>query len=48
MIAASQALSALPAGLRDPLLKEYETIVQNYLEQRWGFNVNYAPSQVPV
>ena len=35
MIAASQALSALPTGLRDPLLKEYETIVQNYLEQRW-------------
>jgi hypothetical protein len=35
MIAASQALSALPAGLRDPLLKEYQTIVQNYLEQRW-------------
>lgn len=35
MITASQALSTIPAGLRDPLLKEYETIVQNYLEQRW-------------
>jgi hypothetical protein len=35
MIAASQALSAIPAGLRDPLLNEYQTIVQNWLEQRW-------------
>jgi len=35
MITASQALSAVPAGLRDPLLKEYQTIVQNWLEQRW-------------
>lgn len=35
MTTASQALSAIPAGLRDALLKEYETIVQNYLEQRW-------------
>jgi hypothetical protein len=35
MIAASTALSAIPAGLRDPLLKEYQTIVQNWLEQRW-------------
>lgn len=35
MIAASAALSAVPSGLRDPLLKEYQTIVQNFLEQRW-------------
>jgi hypothetical protein len=35
MIAASAALSAIPSGLRDPLLKEYSTIVQNFLEQRW-------------
>jgi hypothetical protein len=35
MIAASTALSAIPAGLRDPLLEEYQTIVQNWLEQRW-------------
>jgi hypothetical protein len=35
MIAASAALSAIPSGLRDPLLKEYATIVQNFLEQRW-------------
>jgi hypothetical protein len=35
MIAASAALSAIPSGLRDPLLTEYQTIVQNWLEQRW-------------
>jgi hypothetical protein len=35
MITASQALSAIPTGLRDPLLEEYRTIVQNFLEQRW-------------
>ena len=35
MIAASAALSAIPSGLRDPLLKEYGIIVQNFLEQRW-------------
>ena len=28
-------LSAIPNGLRRPLLKEYNNIVQNYLEQRW-------------
>jgi hypothetical protein len=35
MIAASTALSDIPSGLRDPLLQEYSTIVQNFLEQRW-------------
>src|SRR5437588_6329471 len=35
MIPASKALTAIPSGLRDPLVKEYETVVQNYLEQRW-------------
>jgi hypothetical protein len=35
MVAASAALSAIPPGLRDPLLAEYRTIVQNFLEQRW-------------
>jgi hypothetical protein len=35
MIAASTALAAIPSGLRNPLLKEYSTIVQNFLEQRW-------------
>jgi hypothetical protein len=35
MITAAKALSAIPSGLRGPLLTEYQTIVQNYLEQRW-------------
>ena len=35
MTVASAALSAIPSGLRDSLLKEYRTIVQNFLEQRW-------------
>ena len=35
MLTAAEALSAIPSGLRDPLLDEYQTIVQNYLEQRW-------------
>lgn len=36
MIAPSQALSAIPSGLRDPLLSEYGSIVQNYMERRWS------------
>jgi hypothetical protein len=35
MITAAQALSSIPAGLRTPLITEYQTIVQNFLEQRW-------------
>lgn len=35
MITASQALSSVPQGLRDPLITEYQTIVQNFLERRW-------------
>lgn len=35
MIAASTALSAIPNGLRKPLILEYQTIVQNFLEHRW-------------
>jgi hypothetical protein len=35
MILASAALSAIPSGLRNPLLEEYRTIVQNFLEHRW-------------
>lgn len=35
MIAASAALSAIPNGLRKPLLSEYQTIVQNFMEHRW-------------
>lgn len=34
MIAAA-ALTAIPAGLRDPLLSEYQNLVQNFLEHRW-------------
>lgn len=34
-IAASAALSAIPAGLRMPLIAEYQSIVQNFLEHRW-------------
>ncbi|MFD0987818.1 hypothetical protein [Methyloligella solikamskensis] len=29
------ALSVIPDGLRNPLLTEYESIVQNYVEHRW-------------
>jgi hypothetical protein len=35
MITAAQALLSIPAGLRTPLITEYQTIVQNFLEQRW-------------
>jgi hypothetical protein len=35
MINVSTALSAIPTGLRDPLITEYQGIVQNFLEQRW-------------
>lgn len=35
MITASQALCAIPSGLRDPLIAEYQSIVQNFLELRW-------------
>jgi hypothetical protein len=35
MIDASKVLSAIPPGLRDPLISEYRAIVQNFLEQRW-------------
>lgn len=32
----SKALSAIPDGLRTPLLKEYSSIVHNYMERRWS------------
>lgn len=35
MIAASAALTAIQAGLRDPLLAEYQSVVQNFMEHRW-------------
>jgi hypothetical protein len=36
MIKPSEALATIPSGLRDPLLNEYESIVQNYMERRWS------------
>jgi hypothetical protein len=35
MIDPSKTLFDIPKGLRDPLLSEYRTIVQNFLEHRW-------------
>lgn len=33
---AASALTAIPDGLREPLLAEYQSIVQNYAERRWS------------
>jgi hypothetical protein len=35
MVTAAHALSAIPSGLRTPLIVEYQSIVQNFLEHRW-------------
>jgi hypothetical protein len=35
MIDASKLLSALPEGLRQPLLSSYKEIASNYVERRW-------------
>ena len=35
MVNASSALSSIPSGLRGPLIDEYKSIVQNFLENRW-------------
>jgi hypothetical protein len=35
VITAAQALSLIPTGLRGPLILEYQSIVQNFLEHRW-------------
>src|ERR1017187_3262099 len=32
----STLLAAIPAGLRDPLIQEYNSIVQNFMERRWS------------
>jgi hypothetical protein len=32
---ASQALAVIPQGLRDELIREYQSIVQSYAEHRW-------------
>ena len=36
MTTAVSALASLPAGLRDPLLAEYRSILQNFMEHRWS------------
>lgn len=36
MITSTSALATIPIGLRDPLLGEYDSIVQNYMERRWS------------
>lgn len=33
---ASKALAALPTGLREPLLREYRSIVQHFMERCWS------------
>ena len=33
---ASKALGVIPAELRNPLLEEYRSIMQNYMERRWS------------
>ncbi len=35
MIASFQALAEIPDGLRIPLITEYQSIVQNFMEHRW-------------
>jgi len=35
MVNVSTALSTIPSGLRDPLIAEFQNIVQSFLEQRW-------------
>jgi hypothetical protein len=35
MSSLSVVLSVIPDGLRKPLLEEYNSIIQNYLERRW-------------
>ena len=40
MISPSVILSNIPNGLRNPLIDEYNSIVQNYMEHRW------APSEL--
>lgn len=40
MITADQALTAIPEGLRSPLIEEYNNIVRNYSHRKW------APSEL--
>src|SRR5216684_233005 len=36
MLPPDKLLSTLPAGLRNPLVQEYNSIVQNFMERRWS------------
>src|SRR3972149_2191947 len=36
MVTADTALTAIPEGLRKPLLEEFAQIVNNFMERRWG------------
>lgn len=36
MLSRATLLAGIPAGLRNPLLKEYDTIIQAYFEGRWS------------
>ena len=36
MVDPAKALANVPSALRDPLLAEYQCIVQNYMERRWS------------
>ncbi len=36
MTEAKHALATIPQGLRDPLLREYGSVVQNFMEHRWS------------
>jgi hypothetical protein len=35
MITQNQAFANIPDGLRQPLIEEYNSIIQNYMERRW-------------
>jgi len=36
MVTPQQALAIIPDGLRKPLIDEYQSIVGNFMERRWG------------
>lgn len=36
MITTKQALAVLPNGLRDTLIEEYNSIINNFMERKWG------------
>jgi hypothetical protein len=36
LVEVKDCLQSIPVGLREPLIKEYNSIINNYLEGRWG------------